>query len=211
MSSVFVDKAEKPEKASVTVIGTADDCFSFFGLSSSKLKDRIGLLVYLTVQFFAFLFVLFGTPIDMFRLDQPLDSDVAVVTTLWGLKAGVFSVEYGLSAAEQWKDCPDRLHRFRLAQVLAIISIFVYGTAFVLGFIMLYCCSFFRWICVTLNIVGAVTLCLVWMAMVVTYRTDEEPFCPEEKRYHTYGSGFVLFVLAWLLDFLNIVSLLLPF
>nr|CAJ2465458.1 unnamed protein product [Leishmania braziliensis] len=100
---------------------------------------------------------------------------------------------------------------FRLAQVLAIISIFVYGTAFVLGFIMLYCCSFFRWICVTLNIVGAVTLCLVWMAMVVTYRTDEEPFCPEEKRYHTYGSGFVLFVLAWLLDFLNIVSLLLPF
>ncbi|XQJ30458.1 Amastin surface glycoprotein, putative [Leishmania guyanensis] len=211
MSSVYVDKAAKPEKAGATVMGTTVDRFSFFGLSLAKVKDRMCILAYVIVQFFAFFFVLFGTPIDMFRLRNPMDSDIIVVTTLWGLKAGVFNVEYGLSAAEQWNDCPDRLYRFRLAQAFAIISIFVYGIAFVLGFIMLYCCSFFRWVCVTLNIVGAVTLCLVWTAMVMTYITDEEPFCPEEKRYHTYGSGFVLIVLAWILDLLNIVSLLLPF
>ncbi|XUY37192.1 amastin-like protein [Leishmania panamensis] len=208
MSTIVVDKADK---ASVTVIGSTDDRFFVKGLCFSKWKDRLGLLVYVFVQFFAFFFVVFGTPIDMFRLRFVFDPDLIVVTTLWGVKVGVFDTEYALTSREMWSNCTERRDRFYLAQGLAIFSILVYGTAFVLGFIMLYCCSFFRWVCLALNIVGAVTLCVVWGAMVVTYSTDEGPFCPEQKRYHTYGSGFILFILAWILDLLNIVSLLLPF
>ncbi|XQJ30417.1 amastin-like surface protein, putative [Leishmania guyanensis] len=181
-------------------------------LQVSLVKGRIGLIVYVVVQFFAFFFVLFGTPIDMFRLrNSPSSPSEAVVTTLWGLKKGVFSTQYGLNSAEQWRNCTSRLNRFRLAQTFALISIFVYGTAFVLGLILLFCCSYLRWVCLALNIVGAATLCVVWAAMVVTFYRNESFICAEQGRLYNYGSGFTLLVLAWVLDILNIISLLLPF
>ncbi|XQJ30457.1 Amastin surface glycoprotein, putative [Leishmania guyanensis] len=139
-----------------------------------------------------------------------MDSDIIVVTTLWGLKAGVFNVEYGLSAAEQWKiagpplpfpPCSGIRYHLHLRLRYCVRPRLHHAVLLLLLPLGMR----------DLNIVGAVTLCLVWTAMVMTYITDEEPFCPEEKRYHTYGSGFVLIVLAWILDLLNIVSLLLPF
>ncbi|XQJ30418.1 amastin-like surface protein, putative [Leishmania guyanensis] len=180
-------------------------------LQVSLVKGRIGLIVYVVVQFFAFFFVLFGTPIDMFRLrNSPSSPDRSVVTTLWGLKLGVFSIRYGLSTDERWRNCTSRLNRFRLAQAFALISIFVYGTAFVLGLILLFCCSYLRWVCLALNIVGAATVCVVWAAMVVTFYRNESS-CLELGSIYNYGSGFTLLVLAWVLDILNIISLLLPF
>ncbi|CAJ1014018.1 putative Amastin surface glycoprotein [Leishmania utingensis] len=73
---------------------------------------------------------------------------------------------------------------------------------------MLLCHYWLRWVCLTLNIVGAVTLCIVWASMVVTYNRNEGLSCPAEKRFFRYGAGFVLFLLAWLLDILNIPVLL---
>ncbi|XUY37175.1 amastin-like protein [Leishmania panamensis] len=181
-------------------------------LQVSLVEGRIGLIVYVFVQFFAFFFVLFGTPIDMFRLIGSSSSpSEAIVTTLWGSKKGLFSSGYGLEFTRQWRTCPNRLTRFRVAQAFALISIFVYGAAFVLGVIQLFCCAYLRWVCLALNVVGAVTLCIVWAAMVVTFYTNESFICAEQGRLYTYGSGFVLFVLAWILDIINIVSLLLPF
>ncbi|CAM38020.1 amastin-like surface protein [Leishmania braziliensis MHOM/BR/75/M2904] len=204
--------SEKSEKTSVTDPETTEKHSTDSDLQVSLVKGRIGLIVYVVVQFFAFFFVLFGTPIDMFRLTGTSSSpSEVVVTTLWGLKKGVFTTDYGLNASRQWRFCPNRLNRFRLAQAFALISIFVYGLAFVLGVIQLFCCSYLRWVCLALNIVGAATVCVVWAAMVVTYNTNDSFDCPEQKRYHTYGSGFTLFVLAWILDILNIISLLLPF
>ncbi|CAJ1005068.1 putative Amastin surface glycoprotein, partial [Leishmania naiffi] len=95
--------------------------------------------------------------------------------------------------------------------VLAIVSIIVYGTAFVLGVIMLFCCPYLRFLCVALNIVGAVTLCVVWAAMVMTYSVNDQPGCIRENFIALYGKGFILFVVAWALDILNIFALLLPF
>ncbi|XQJ30416.1 amastin-like surface protein, putative [Leishmania guyanensis] len=212
MSNFSSEKTQEPEVASATGTETTEKHTTDSDLQVSLLRGHIGLIVYVVLQFVAFFFVLFGTPLDMFRLRSSSSSpSEAVVTTLWGLKKGVFSTQYGQTPAEQWRTCPDRLNRFRLAQTFALISIFVYGTAFVLGLIELFCCSYLRWVCLALNIVGAVTLCVVWAAMVVTYNTNESFICAEERRIHTYGSGFTLLVLAWVLDILNIISLLLPF
>ncbi|XQJ30503.1 Amastin surface glycoprotein, putative [Leishmania guyanensis] len=99
--------------------------------------------------------------------------------------------------------------RFRVAEAFAIISILVYGAAFALGVIMLFCCPIGRWICLALNIVGAVAVCVVWATMVVTFFYDEGAFCPALQRFCHYGAGFALFVIAWVLDVLNIFVLVL--
>ncbi|XUY37169.1 amastin-like surface protein, putative [Leishmania panamensis] len=211
MSNFSSEKTQEPEVASATGTETTEKHSTDSDLQVSLVKGRIGLIVYVIVQFFAFFFVLFGTPIDMFRLrSSPSSPDRSVVTTLWGLKLGVFSIRYGQNSDERWRNCTSRLNRFRLAQAFALISIFVYGTAFVLGLILLFCCSYLRWVCLALNIVGAATVCVVWAAMVVTFYRNESS-CLELGSIYNYGSGFTLLVLAWVLDILNIISLLLPF
>ncbi|CAJ1015400.1 putative Amastin surface glycoprotein [Leishmania utingensis] len=212
MSKFSSDNSQESSVTGSKTTETTEKHSTDSDLEVSLLTGRIGLIVYVVLQFFAFFFVLFGTPIDMFRLRTSSSSPSdAVVTTLWGLKRGVFGSEYGLDYTRQWRTCPNRLTRFRVAQAFALISIFVYGTAFVLGVIQLFCCAYLRWVCLALNVVGAVTLCIVWAAMVVTFYTNESFICAEQGRLYTYGSGFVLFVLAWLLDIINIVFLLLPF
>ncbi|XQJ30505.1 Amastin surface glycoprotein, putative [Leishmania guyanensis] len=172
---------------------------------------NIALLIYAVVQFIAFFLVMFATPIDMFVFKPQFRSGRTPAVTLWGLKNKGFGTKYSRSIYELWSDCPGRLMRFRVAQVLAIISILVYGTAFVLGVTMLFCCPYLRFVCVALNIVGAVTLCIVWASMVVTYRNEDPPACIRESFLSNYGAGFVLLVVAWVLDILNIFVLLLPF
>ncbi|CAC9538387.1 Amastin_surface_glycoprotein_-_putative [Leishmania infantum] len=46
--------------------------------------------------------------------------------------------------------------------------------------------------------------------MAVTYNKDEGMNCFAIKELGSYGAGFVLFVLAWILDVINIIILLLP-
>ncbi|CAJ1039342.1 putative Amastin surface glycoprotein [Leishmania shawi] len=168
----------------------------------------IGLLVYVVVQFVAFFLVLVATHIDMFRYrpdGSMLDNECI---TLWSSKNNCASGKHDISSDGQWAACPPRRDRFRAAQAFVIISIFVYGTAFVLGVIMLLCNRCFRWVCLALNSVGAVTLFIVWVAMAVTYSRNEGFGCLAPKAFHSYGAGFVLLVLAWLPDILNIPVLL---
>ncbi|SYZ65027.1 Amastin_surface_glycoprotein [Leishmania braziliensis MHOM/BR/75/M2904] len=73
---------------------------------------------------------------------------------------------------------------------------------------MLFCCRRLRWVCLALNSVGAVTLWIVWACMAVAYHKNEGPDCEPIKEFYTYGAGFVLLVLVWLLDILNIPVLL---
>nr|CCM20282.1 Putative amastin [Leishmania guyanensis] len=128
--------------------------------------------------------------------------------TLWDLKLNCMSVTYAMSANEQWAPCPPRRNRFRMGQAFAVISIFVYGMAFVLGVIMLFCHRRFRWVCLVLNIFGTITVFFVWVTLAVSFNENSDVGCPELKTPNTYGAGFVLFLLAWLLDIANIAVLL---
>ncbi|CBZ40913.1 uncharacterized protein [Leishmania mexicana MHOM/GT/2001/U1103] len=168
------------------------------------------LLVYVILQFIAFFFVLVATPIEVLVERNPLLGGVLACFTLWGYKLRCHSLDYVFTIDQEFSDCPVVIHRFRAAQAFAIISIFVYGAAFILGSILLYGCSFLRWVCLALNIVGIATLCVVWAAMAVTYNKEEGRFCPAIKDDGTYAAGFVLFVIAWILDIINTFMLLLP-
>nr|CCM20292.1 Putative amastin-like protein [Leishmania guyanensis] len=129
--------------------------------------------------------------------------------TLWGIKAVCSNLAYESSSDVHWELCPLRRDRFRMGQAFAVISIFVYGMTFVLGVIMLFCCRWVRWVCLTLNIVGAVTLCIVWVAMVVSYYRNDGNDCIVVANFYNYGIGFFLLLVAWVLDIANIPVLLL--
>ncbi|CBZ30302.1 putative amastin-like surface protein [Leishmania mexicana MHOM/GT/2001/U1103] len=165
------------------------------------------LLVYVILQFIAFFFVLVATPIEMFRVGGPPGNTVCI--TLWGRKVSCTSLGYSYFVETIWRDCINRRNRFRAAQGCAFISILVYGGAFVASFAILYGYSFIRWVCLALNVVGIVSVCIVWAAMAVSYK-KKDGLCSAIKDDGTYGAGFVLFVIAWILDIINTVILLLP-
>ncbi|CAJ1018460.1 Amastin surface glycoprotein, putative [Leishmania lindenbergi] len=169
----------------------------------------LALLLYAVLQFIAFLFVLVGTPLDMFHLRSGGRFGNTPCITLWGLNEECYTSRNDISLDTLWMDCPSRRDRFRVAQVFAIISIFVYGLAALLGFILLCCCSCLRWVCLALNIAGIATLCVVWASMVRTYE-KADGFCVREKLVSFFGVGFSLLVMAWCLDITNIAFLLLP-
>nr|CAJ2466008.1 unnamed protein product [Leishmania braziliensis] len=171
---------------------------------------NIPLLVYAVLQIIAFFCVLVATPIVIFRMNEA-GSNVTGFISLWGTTFIVGDLSIFSSSSDVWSACPGRLMRFRVAQALAVFSILVYGAAGALGVIMLFCCPLLRWVCLTLNIVGAVTVCVVWAAMVLTYFTDEGRTCPDLQSFTVYGAGFALLVAAWVLDLINIVFLALPF
>ncbi|CAJ1005184.1 putative Amastin surface glycoprotein, partial [Leishmania naiffi] len=107
-----------------------------------------------------------------------------------------------------WKVCPCRLRRLRACQASAIIFIFVYGSAAVLGFILLWGCSCLRWACLAHNVAGIATLGIVWASMVLVYYQGTV-LCVREKDLSALGSGFALLVIAWCLNIINIAFLLL--
>ncbi|CAJ1013942.1 putative Amastin surface glycoprotein [Leishmania utingensis] len=165
-------------------------------------------LLYAVLQFIAFLFVLVATPLDMLYDKNGSRFDNRPCVTLWGAKDECYGLTYEMTSDEAWNVCPVRRNRFRAAQAFAIISIFVYGLAAVLGFILLWCCSHLRFVCLALNVTGIVTVGFVWASILVTYYKTEFP-CLRENLYTVLGSGFVLLVMAWCLDIINIVLLLL--
>nr|CAJ2465525.1 unnamed protein product [Leishmania braziliensis] len=168
------------------------------------------LLLYAVLQFIAFLLVLVATPLEMFRITDNL-SIVSGYYSLWGSGQRVGNLSFFSSSATLWADCPGRLMLFRLAQALAVLSIFVFVAAATLGVVMLFCCPLLRWICVMLNILGAVTVCVVWAAMVLTYFTNEGRTCPALMTLTKFSVGFAILVAAWVLDLINITLLVVPF
>ncbi|TPP49064.1 Amastin surface glycofamily protein [Leishmania donovani] len=167
------------------------------------------MLLYVISQFFAFLLVLVGTPIDMFRANDTSRIGNTPCLTLWGGKDKCYSTIYNVKSDDLWANCPDRRLQFRVAQALAVISIVVYGLAFILGFIALCCCFCLRWVCLTLNILGFGTLGVVWALMVVAYYKDGGRDCARENLDHQFGAGFILLVVAWCLNTIDIWFLLL--
>ncbi|SYZ63157.1 amastin-like_protein (plasmid) [Leishmania braziliensis MHOM/BR/75/M2904] len=173
------------------------------------MEFTLALLLYAVLQLIAFLFVLVGTPIDMFRLrDEPPFGNTPCIT-LWGSKVECYGLTFELKSDDLWSPCPRRRDNVRAAQAFAVISIFVYGLAALFGFIMLCCCPWLRVVCLVLNVTGVITLCIVWASMVVVYSTLDSPCFGLKSRYN-FGSGFVLLVFAWCLDIINMVFLLLP-
>ncbi|CAJ1992393.1 Amastin surface glycoprotein [Leishmania donovani] len=170
---------------------------------------NIGMFLYAILQFIAFLFVVVATPIDIF-LEVIEGTQTDGCLTLWGFKRNCSSTAYLVKSDELWANCMGRRNRFRAAQAFAVISIFVYGTAFVLGLIALCCCACLRWVCLALNVAGIATLCIVWASMVVTFNKDEGEDCPALNVITKIGVGLILLVVAWCLDIINIALLLLP-
>ncbi|CBZ24113.1 putative amastin-like protein [Leishmania mexicana MHOM/GT/2001/U1103] len=170
---------------------------------------NISMTLYVISQFLAFLFVLVATPIDMFYVKELGRFSNAQCLTLWGGKEQCYSSTYDVSYDELWENCPHRRLQFRVAATLAVISIFVYGLAFILGFITLCCCICLRWVCLMLNIIGIGTVGAVWALMVVIYYNDDGLFCPRVSSRFDFGVGFALLVVAWCLNIINILFLLL--
>ncbi|KAK7197472.1 amastin-like protein [Novymonas esmeraldas] len=173
---------------------------------------RIGIIIYAILQFVAFVLVLVGTPIDMFREKEVDALGNTACLTLWGAKLKCYSTKYDAKTNDLWANCKPRLTRFRAAEAFALISIVLYGVACLFGFIMLCCCSCFRWICLVFNIVGICTSCVTWACMVEAYYRDQGPgiTCAKFEGSLKYGAGFALFVAGWCVNIINIVFLMLP-
>ncbi|AYU81232.1 amastin, putative [Leishmania donovani] len=171
---------------------------------------KLGVIIYVVLQFIALLCVMIGTGVDMFYLKHGPGSSARVCVTLWGAKSDCRGPKVTNPSDKRWASCPIRRRNFRIGQAFAVITIFVYGLAFLFGFLLLYCCSGFRWLCLALNIVGAVTACVVWAVMAVTYRVNEEPNCTTLNLVYNFGTGFGLFVFAWILGILDIIFLMVP-
>lgn len=169
----------------------------------------IGLILYAILQFVAFVFVLVGTPIDMFRSKKENVLGNTPCLTLWGMKTKCYSTKYDSKLSDTFGTCTDRINRFRAAEAFAILSIIVFGVACLIGFIMLCCCSCLRWLCLVLNILGIATACITWALMVDAYYTSRNT-CPKLNITYKYGAGLALFVVGWCLDIIDIIFLMLP-
>ncbi|CBZ40958.1 uncharacterized protein [Leishmania mexicana MHOM/GT/2001/U1103] len=170
---------------------------------------KLGVIVYVVLQLIAFVFVMIGTGVDMFYIKPELIVVHRFCVTLWGGKSNCREPQITLPLDVGWRDCTRVRDNFRLAQAFAIISVIVYGASLLFGFLLLCCCSDFRLLCLAVNIVGAVTAGVVWALMVVTYRI-KEPNCQPLSLAYNFGTGFGLYVCAWVLDILNLIFLMLP-
>ncbi|CAJ1992526.1 amastin-like surface protein [Leishmania donovani] len=174
------------------------------------MTPSIPLILYVVLQFVAFLLMLVGTPLDIVRRRDVAAGIPLTCMTLWGFKVDCFSVDYSITIDVLFGACPPRINRFRVAQVFVVLSILVYGAACILDVMLLCGISLLRWVCLALNVVGSVTLCVVWAAMARTFLKDDGPQCSSFREVNKYGPGFILLVVAWILDTLNIILLLLP-
>ncbi|CAJ1990616.1 Amastin surface glycoprotein [Leishmania donovani] len=172
--------------------------------------SHIGVLIYVILQFLALLCLVVATPFDMFREVKGGVFGGSACVTLWGLQKVCLGTEYIMKTELLWKNCPSRRDRFLLAQAFDVISLAVYAVAFLFGFILLWCCSAFRWVCVALNIVGIGTVCVVWVLMVKVYHIDDGTVCMVLDKGFRFGIGFGLLLVAWVLDIIAIFFLLLP-
>ncbi|CAJ1992635.1 Amastin surface glycoprotein [Leishmania donovani] len=136
-------------------------------------------LVYAILQLIAFLSVLIGTPLEMFRGTTRDPYNVSLCITLWGTKYDFqcHFIMYAQTTDGQWARCTTRRQHFRMAEALVVISIILYALAALLGFIMLFCCSLLRWVCLALNVVGLLTLGITWGLMVTEFNKGDGPLC----------------------------------
>ncbi|CAJ1014503.1 putative Amastin surface glycoprotein [Leishmania utingensis] len=168
------------------------------------------IIVYSILQFIAFLLVVAGTVLDMFRVRGVFIPTPQACLTLWGFKDSCSDGKISLTLEQFFYQCTDARNHFYVAAALAVMSIFVYCAAFVLGVIMLYCCVYLRWACLVLNILGSVTLATSWVfVLVVSHRTNLSN-CLQVPVSISFGIGFALLIVAWVLDLVSIAFLFIP-
>ncbi|KPA82139.1 amastin-like protein [Leptomonas pyrrhocoris] len=176
---------------------------------------KVGIVIYSILQFIAFLLILVGTPIDMFRAKNEDTIGNKPCVTMWGIKEKCYSTKYDIRPKDLFALCKGRLDRFRAAEAFAIINIAIYLVACILGFVQLCCCHCLRWVCLLLNILG-ISAVVTWAIMADAFGSKSGAdrfnigYCGKLKDFSKYGAGFGLFVTAWCLDIVNIVFLMLP-
>ncbi|CAM37156.1 amastin-like protein [Leishmania braziliensis MHOM/BR/75/M2904] len=170
----------------------------------------VGVLVYAILQFIAFMFLLSGSLVDMFHVNEYFSANSDYCLTYWGLKERCTDMKNVKSLDEFFKHCSFARDHFHTARVLALVSIVVFGLASLLGFMTMCCYNSLGWGCLLLNIVGIVTSAFSWAPMVVLSRYDNLTFCTELPVTFAFGSGFALLIVAWILDIINIFFLLFP-
>ncbi|KAG5491539.1 hypothetical protein JIQ42_01443 [Leishmania sp. Namibia] len=195
---------------------------------------RAGITIYCVLQLAAFLFILVGTPIDQFRVENTELFSNSPCLSLWGLKKECISAKWDVRTNDLWKGCPQRLKRFRAAEAVSIAAILISGVACLFGFFMLCCCRCLRGVCLVLNILATGCGCAVTALMVDAFYNNHE----EGPQWHNnscfalrkrgsvvqhaaiegdpvltnyrYGAGFALYIVGWGLCFINVFFLLLP-
>lgn len=190
---------------------------------------NIGLTIYTILEFVAFVFVLVGTPIDMFRSKGQNEIGNSACLTMWGYKSECYSTSYDVkSMSTLFAGCPKRLHHFQAAEAFAIISIAVFAVCFILGLCMCSCCSSCACCCrvllCILIILGIASAAVVWACMAASYNVDHNgddssaesiisdvnPLCYKLKNIVKYGAGFALIVVGWAIHTVNLLFALLP-
>ncbi|CAJ1014457.1 Amastin surface glycoprotein, putative [Leishmania lindenbergi] len=174
------------------------------------MEFNVFIIVYAVLQFIAFLLVVVGTPLDMFRVRGRLVPTQQACLTLWGFKDSCGDRSISRTLATFFNQCTEARNHFYVAATLAVISIFVYCAAFVLGVIMLYCCVYLRWVCLVLNIVGSVTLATSWVFVVLVFHQTDLSNCLLMRVSISFGVGFAVFLVAWVLELVSIAFLFIP-
>ncbi|KAK7197471.1 amastin-like protein [Novymonas esmeraldas] len=192
---------------------------------------HVGLVIYLIVQFIAFLFILVGTPIDQFRVQNTEVFSNNPCLTVWGWKRKCISATWDVSTNNYWSGCPERRTRFRAAEALTIVAIGISALAFIFGLFMLCCCRCMRWLCLILNILATGSGCAVTALMIDAFYNNHESGLRKYNNscyalretgsivaisgttvatHFKYGAGFALYIVGWGLCFINIIFLMLP-
>ncbi|CAG9581905.1 amastin-like protein [Leishmania major strain Friedlin] len=196
---------------------------------------RVGIAIYCLLQLIAFIFILVGTLIDQFRVQNvdALSNDPCL--TIWGFKDKCISLKWSVRTKDLWKGCPQRLQRFNAAEALSIAAVLISALACLIGFVMLCCCRCLRWLCLILNILATFCGCAVTALMTDAFYNNHEEGLQQYNNscyalrqngsvihpsaiadgnpvatHYKYGAGFAIYIVGWGLCFINIFFLMLP-
>ncbi|TPP40019.1 Amastin surface glycofamily protein [Leishmania donovani] len=146
---------------------------------------RVGIAIYCILQLIAFIFILAGTLIDQFRVQNVDVLSNSPCLTIWGFKDKCISLKWSVLTKDLWKGCPQRLKRFNAAEALSIAAVLIslqqYNNS-----------------CYALRQNGSV----IRPSAIV----DGNPVAT----HYNYGAGFAIYIVGWGLCFINIFFLMLP-
>lgn len=203
-------------------------CLPCYGVdiifSLHRMAFNVGLTIFTLLEFVALLFFTIGTPIDMFQSKDRDCEGNAHCLTLWGLKTKCYSMKYEEKFSYEWfEGCTSRFLNFRLSQAFSILSIYIYFMCFVVGVSLCCCCASClaqgKLLLGVLTFFGCGTGAAAWGFMATAYNVNQgnderiivnELRCNAFKETFSYGSGFILFVMGWCLQSVNILMAVSP-
>ncbi|CBZ30238.1 amastin-like protein [Leishmania mexicana MHOM/GT/2001/U1103] len=197
---------------------------------------RVGFSMYCVLQVIAFIFILVGTLVDQFRVQNVSVLSNKPCLTIWGFKDKCVSLSWSVSTKDWWKGCPQRLKRFNAAEALSIAAVLISALASLIGFFMLCYCRCLRWFCLILNILATGCGCAITALMIDAFYNNHEGGLQQYNNScyalrqegsviyppamtdgnpvatnYNYGAGFAIYIAGWGLCFINILFLMLPY